>query len=82
MSEVEVTSKSGDGGIDLKAVKNWLVELNNNDFVKYKVQAKRYKPSTTMPPDVNCSINTMLALFFNSFQKYKVTGTINKSDNK
>ena len=51
LSEVEVTSKSGDGGIDLKAVKNGLVELNNNDFVKYKVQAKRYKPSTTMPPE-------------------------------
>ena len=51
LSEVEVTKRSGDGGVDLTAVKNGLTELNGNDFVRYKIQAKRYKPSTTMAPE-------------------------------
>lgn len=51
LSEVEVTKKTGDGGIDLKAVKNGLVELNGNDVVKYKVQAKRYKPGKPIAPE-------------------------------
>lgn len=51
LSEVEVTKKTGDGGVDLTAVRNGLTELSGSDFVIYKVQAKRYKPSTTINPE-------------------------------
>lgn len=51
LSEVVVTKKTGDGGIDLLAVKNGLVEINNEDSVKYKVQAKRLSPTTTVSPE-------------------------------
>lgn len=51
LSEVFVTKKTGDGGIDLTAVKEGLSEINNVDSVKYRVQAKRYSPSTTISPE-------------------------------
>ena len=45
LSEVVVTKKTGDGGIDLEAVKEGLFEINNVDSVKYRIQAKRISPS-------------------------------------
>lgn len=51
LSEVVVTKKSGDGGIDLLGVKTGLDQLDGNDNVQYKVQAKRYKPTSTIPPE-------------------------------
>ena len=51
LSEVFVTKKTGDGGVDLIAVKEGLAEINNVDSVKYRIQAKRYSPSTTIPPE-------------------------------
>ena len=49
--EVFVTKKTGDGGIDLIAVKNGLAEIDNADSVKYRVQAKRNSPKNTIPPE-------------------------------
>ena len=51
LSEVVVTKKTNDGGVDLTAVKNGLQEINNVDSVKYRVQAKRNKPSATIAPE-------------------------------
>lgn len=51
LSEVFVTKKSGDGGVDLTAIKEGLAEINNVDSVKYRIQAKRYSPSTTISPE-------------------------------
>ena len=51
LSEVFVTKKTGDGGVDLTAVKEGLAEINNVDSVKYRIQAKRYSPSTTVSPE-------------------------------
>ena len=49
--EVFVTKKTGDGGIDLIAVKNGLSEIDNADSVKYRVQAKRNSPDSTISPE-------------------------------
>jgi len=51
LSEVFVTKKTGDGGVDFSAVKEGLAEINNVDSVKYRIQAKRYSPSTTISPE-------------------------------
>ena len=51
LSEVYVTKKTGDDGIDLTAVKEGLEEINNVDSVKYRIQAKRYSPTTTISPE-------------------------------
>lgn len=51
LSEVVVTKKIGDGGVDLMAIKTGLAEINNMDSVKYRVQAKRNDPSSTIAPE-------------------------------
>jgi len=56
LDEIEVTQKSGDGGIDLKAIKKGIDELTELDFIKYYIQAKRYKPNS------NVSIESVRAL--------------------
>ena len=48
LDEVTVTQRARDGGIDLTCVKSGLNCLSNLDEVKYYVQAKRYKPSSTI----------------------------------
>ena len=50
LDEVRVTKRSGDGGIDLEGIRYGVID-NNDDSVKYIVQAKRYKPSTKISPD-------------------------------
>ena len=51
LKEVYVTKKSGDDGVDLFAIKPGLIELDGNDLVRYRVQAKRYKPSNVINPE-------------------------------
>ena len=51
LSEVFVTKKTGDGGVDLTAVKEGLAEINNVDSVNYRIQAKRYSPTVTISPE-------------------------------
>lgn len=48
LDEIEVTKKSRDNGIDLKAVKNGIDELSDLDEVKYYIQAKRYRPGSSV----------------------------------
>ncbi len=51
LSEVFVTKKTGDGGIDLTAIKDGLSEIDNADSVKYKIQAKKNPPTTNIAPE-------------------------------
>lgn len=51
LTEVVVTKKTGDGGVDLTAVKEGLAEINNLDSVKYRIQAKRYSPTINISPE-------------------------------
>lgn len=51
LTEVVVTKKSGDDGIDLFAVRKGIDEIAGNDYVKYKIQAKKYLPSKSVPPE-------------------------------
>ena len=48
LEEVVVTQRSRDGGIDLTCVKSGINGLSTLDEVKYYVQAKRFKPSSTV----------------------------------
>lgn len=48
LEEVVVTQRSRDGGIDLTCVKSGINGLSNLDEVKYYIQAKCYKPSSTI----------------------------------
>ncbi len=51
LEEVRVTKKTNDGGVDLECVRYGIVETSG-DSVKYKVQAKRYKPSKPVQVEV------------------------------
>lgn len=51
LDEVRVTKRSGDGGVDLEGIRYGIID-NNDDSVKYIVQAKRYKPSDKIPVDI------------------------------
>lgn len=48
LEEVAVTQRSRDGGIYLTCIKSGINGLSNLDEVKYYIQAKRYKPSSTI----------------------------------
>lgn len=48
LDEVSVTQKSHDGGIDLKAVRPGIGDFSDSDSTNYFVQAKRYKPESTI----------------------------------
>lgn len=46
LDEVEITQRSKDGGIDLKAVRKGIGDFGGLDSISYLIQAKRYKPSS------------------------------------
>lgn len=48
LEEVAVTQRSRDGGIDLTCVKSGINGLSNLDEVRYYVQAKCFKPSSSV----------------------------------
>ena len=51
LTEVVVTKKTGDGGVDLLGIKPGLDGLDGNDAVQYKVQAKRNNPNSIIQPE-------------------------------
>lgn len=54
LDDVKVTQKSRDGGIDLTAVRYGITSMSDLDSVKYIVQAKCKKPSSTIrTPDID-----------------------------
>ncbi|PSM51961.1 type IV methyl-directed restriction enzyme Mrr [Campylobacter blaseri] len=46
LDEVQVTQRSKDGGIDLKAIRKGVGDFSDIDIIHYYVQAKRYKISS------------------------------------
>lgn len=48
LDEVVVTQRSHDGGRDLTAMRTGIGDLGGQDFRRYCIQAKRYKPSSTV----------------------------------
>jgi len=46
LEEIQVTQASGDGGVDLVAVRPGIEGLSNADRTIYRIQAKRLKPGT------------------------------------
>ncbi|SHJ92976.1 restriction endonuclease [Paramaledivibacter caminithermalis] len=50
LDEIEITQRSGDNGIDLKAKRKGFDEDNGLDTINYYIQAKRYSPTSTLPP--------------------------------
>ncbi len=43
LDEIQITKRSKDGGVDLKALRNGIGEFSNSDSIEYYIQAKRYK---------------------------------------
>ncbi len=50
LDEVERTQGSGDGGVDLKAIRKSIVDFSDVDFTHYHVQAKRYALTKKITP--------------------------------
>ncbi len=46
LDEVEITQRSRDGGVDLKAIRKGVGDFSDMDVIHYYVQAKRYKLSS------------------------------------
>lgn len=67
LEEVVVTQPSRDGGIDLTAIRSGIGDLDGQDYIKYCVQAKRYKPSNSI------SLDTVKAFAYNA-GKHNSTG--------
>ena len=54
LDDVRVTQKSRDGGIDLTAIRYGITSISDLDSVKYIIQAKCKKPSSTITsPDID-----------------------------
>ena len=54
LDDVRVTQKTRDGGIDLTAVRYGIISISDLDSVKYIIQAKCKKPSSTIAsPDID-----------------------------
>ena len=49
LDEVTITQRARDGGIDLRAKRNGIGDFSETDSVEYYIQAKRYKPQSTIP---------------------------------
>lgn len=76
LEEVYVTRKSGDGGIDLIAVRKGVGGLSNAGDEPYYIQAKRYAPSSTISPE---KIRALRGSFRSGVGMFITTGKV--SDN-
>ncbi len=76
LEEVFVTRKSGDGGIDLTAVRKGVGGLSNAVDEPFYIQAKRYSPSNTISPE---KIRALRGSFRNGVGMFITTGKV--SDN-
>lgn len=76
LEEVFVTRKSGDGGIDLTAVRKGIGGLSNAVDEPFYIQAKRYAPSSTVAPE---KIRALRGSFGSGVGMFITTGRV--SDN-
>lgn len=76
LEEVFVTKKSGDAGIDLTAVRKGIGGLANSVDEPFYIQAKRYSPGSTVPPE---KIRALRGSFSSGVGMFITTGKV--SDN-
>lgn len=76
LEEVFVTKKSGDGGIDLTAVRKGIGGLSNAVDEQFYIQAKRYSPNSTISPE---KIRALRGSFSSGIGMFITTGKV--SDN-
>lgn len=76
LEEVFVTKKSGDGGIDLTAVRKGIGGLSNSVDELFYIQAKRYSPGSTISPE---KIRALRGSFSSGIGMFITTGKV--SDN-
>lgn len=76
LEEVFVTKKSGDGGIDLTAVRKGLGGLTNAVDEPFYIQAKRYSPGSIVSPE---KIRALRGSFRSGIGMFITTGRV--SDN-
>lgn len=76
LEEVFVTKKSGDGGIDLTAVRKGIGGLSNAVDETFYIQAKRYSPTNTISPE---KIRALRGSFSSGIGMFITTGRV--SDN-
>ncbi len=73
LEEVFVTQKSGDGGVDLTAVRKGIGGLSNAVDEPFYIQAKRYRPSSTVSPE---KIRALRGSFRNGTGLFITTGKV------
>ena len=73
LDEVYVTKKSGDGGIDLTAVRKGIGGLSNSVDEPFYIQAKRYSPDSTISPD---KIRALRGSFSSGVGMFITTGKV------
>ena len=73
LEEVFVTQKSGDGGIDLTAVRKGIGGLSNAVDEPFYIQAKRYCPSSNISPE---KIRALRGSFRNGTGLFITTGRV------
>lgn len=73
LEEVFVTKKSGDGGIDLIAIRKGIGELSNAVDEPFYIQAKRYSPASTVSPE---KIRALRGSFRNGVGMFITTGKV------
>ena len=76
LEEVFVTKKSGDGGIDLTAIRKGIGGLSNSVDESFYIQAKRYAPTSTISPE---KIRALRGSFISGVGMFITTGKV--SDN-
>ena len=76
LEEVFVTRKSGDGGIDLTAIRKGIGGLSHAVDETFYVQAKRYSPTSTVSPE---KIRALRGSFSSGVGLFVTTGKV--SDN-
>jgi restriction system protein len=76
LEEVFVTKKSGDGGIDLTAVRKGIGGLSTSVDELFYIQAKRYSPTSTISPE---KIRALRGLFRSGVGMFITTGKVSEN---
>lgn len=76
LEEVFVTKKSGDGGIDLTAIRKGIGGLSNAVDEIFYVQAKRYSPTSTVTPE---KIRALRGSFSSGVGLFITTGKVSEN---
>ena len=75
LEEVYVTRSTGDGGIDLTAIRKGIGEFSQSVDEQYYIQAKRYSPESTISPE---KIRALRGSFSSGKGLFITTGKVSK----